>query len=155
MKLKQIFAVVKEIFAIFAETKNFEIMKKIICILLITICTLSCTNRTDGNIIGAWMSIENDEDEDFSWMNGKTIYTFNIDGTYTKDNHLWIGNKDIPRIASGVWKRDGDILLMKETKSSDKSLLDEEREIVEITDKSLKIRPIGESDLQWSFKRVK
>lgn len=129
-------------------------MKKYLFLLLITLL-LSCSNNTDGNIVGAWMSIEEEDNGDLSWMNGKTIYTFNMDGTYVKDNHFWIGNKDYPRTSSGVWNRKGNVLLMKEVKSSDKSLLDEERQIIELTDKFLKIRPVGESDLEWSFKRVK
>lgn len=154
MKLQHFFAVVERKNAIFVGNKTHLIMKKYLFLLLITLL-LSCSNNTDGNIVGAWMSIEEEDDDDLSWMNGKTIYTFNTDGTYVKDNHFWIGNKDHPRTSSGVWNRKGDILLMKEVKSSDKSLLDEERQIIELTDKFLKIRPVGESDLEWSFKRVK
>ena len=129
-------------------------MRKYLFLLLIMML-LSCSNHTDGNIVGEWTSIEEEDDGDLSWMKGKTIYTFNADGTYIKANHSWIGNKEFQRTSSGDWNRKGDILLMKEVKSTDKSLLDEERKIIELTDNFLKIRPVGESDLEWSFKRVK
>lgn len=135
--------------------KKLKILN-IVTLIIFVFVVLSCNqHRTDGNIVGAWMSIEDNNSGEISWMNGKTIYTFNIDGTFIKDNHVWIGNKDYPRLSSGVWQRNGNTLLLKETKSTDKSLLDEERIIIELTEKYLKMRPTNETDLEWSYKRVK
>lgn len=135
--------------------KKLKILNIVTLIISVFVFWSCNQHRTDGNIVGAWMSIEDNNSGKISWMNGKTIYTFNFDGTFIKDNHVWIGNKDYPRLSSGVWQRNGNTLLLKETKSTDKSLLDEERIIIELTEKYLKMRPTNETDLEWSYKRVK
>lgn len=80
---------------------------------------LSCINRTNGNLIGSWKSIDKDEEVE---VGGKTIHMSSTillkikeDGTYEKKSDVWIGDDNLPSVEKGKWVREGNNVTFTET----------------------------------------
>lgn len=85
----------------------------------IIMCAASCTNRTNGNLIGSWKSENKDEGIEFV---GKTIHMSSTimliireDGTFEKRVDMWTGDKNMTTEELGTWSREGNDVTFTQT----------------------------------------
>lgn len=101
-------------------TKKWKTMKKYFFLLFIGICmvfTISC-NRTDGNIVGTWVSVSDNDDVGIL-LSGETKLVINDDGTFL-ENHIGYANGEkIPNLTmKGTWKIENGNLILTEPGSN-------------------------------------
>jgi hypothetical protein len=79
--------------------------------------TISC-NRTDGNIVGTWVSVSDNDDVGIL-LSGETTLVINDDGTFLENHNGYANGDRIPDLTmKGTWKIENGNLVLTEPSSN-------------------------------------
>lgn len=130
-------------------------MKKL-SILFIVIAIIGCT-RTDGNIIGTWQSV-GDQDQVTSNPSMASVINIRISesGRFKRTTTIIFNNKKSIVTERGSWTKEGDTITFKETSTESGKPLVTAYTVKELSDNTLILSATENTKkYEWRYKRIR